>query len=44
MGDRAFLVWHEAYPMGLIGSLRVKMGYRPTAELAVEEMSKGGIH
>lgn len=31
----SFLVWHESYHIGQLGTLRTQMGYTPTAELAV---------
>jgi uncharacterized damage-inducible protein DinB len=31
----AFYVWHEAYHIGQLGTIRVHYGYRPTAALAV---------
>lgn len=34
--ELVFLVWHEAYHLGTIGSIRPALGLRPTAELVVE--------
>ena len=36
----SFLVWHESYHFGQMGTLRTNMGYTSTAELAVKA-SKG---
>ncbi len=35
MDTLSFLVWHESYHIGQLGTLRTQMGYTPTAELAV---------
>jgi hypothetical protein len=40
LGALSFFTWHEAYHIGVIGMLRVAMGYRHTHELAMEAMQK----
>ena len=36
----AFLQWHEAYHVGVIGSVRAQMGLKRTHELALEAMGR----
>ena len=31
-----FYMWHESYHMGQFGTIRAQLGYKPTAQLAVE--------
>lgn len=40
LGTVAFYVWHEAYHMGQIGTLRKAMGYTATADLAIASSKK----
>ena len=35
LDSMAFLVWHEAYHMGQLGTVRAHYGYPSTADLAV---------
>ena len=36
-----FNMWHESYHMGQLGTIRTELGYRPTAELAVQAATNG---
>lgn len=36
LDNLAFFVWHEAYHMGQVGTLRTKLGLTPTAVLATQ--------
>ena len=41
LGGLSFLVWHEAYHIGIIGMLRVQWGHEHTHVLAMKAMGKG---
>ncbi|NNE07429.1 MAG: DinB family protein [Gemmatimonadetes bacterium] len=40
LGTLAFYVWHEAYHVGQIGTLRKAMGYTATADMAIASSRK----
>ena len=31
-----FYMWHESYHMGQLGTIRANLGYKPTAQMAIE--------
>ena len=37
LGVLVYIVWHETYHMGQIGTIRTQLGYRPMFDRAIEE-------